>query len=69
MTMHIKTQLQQSKKVEEMNWERILLAMFGNTNSKWMSALHTRSLLNLDFKWHYVDMCYGHEHVFDRYIS
>ena len=37
------------KKVKERNWVRIPLAMFGNPNSKWMSALHIGSLLNLDF--------------------
>ena len=37
------------EKVKEMNWVKTPLAMFGNHNSKQMSALHIGSLLNLDF--------------------
>jgi len=43
--------------------------MFGNPNSKWMSALPIGSLLKLNLVWHYVDTCYIHEHVFEKYIS
>ena len=55
--------------VKERNWVRIPLDVFGNPKSKRMSALHIGSLLNFDFVWHYVDTCYIHEHVLDKYIS
>jgi len=48
VTVHSKTQLQQGKsKIKELGENS--LAMFGNHKSKRMIALHTRSLLNLDF--------------------
>jgi len=49
VTTHSKPRLQQGKKVKERNWARIPLVMFGNPNSKQMSALRTGSLLNFDF--------------------
>ena len=49
MVAHSKSRLQQSKKrVKERKWTRIPLAMFGNRNSKQISALHIGSLLNID---------------------
>jgi len=69
VTTYSKPRFQQGKKVKERKWERIPLAMFGNPNFEQMSALHTRSLLNLGFFIHYVDMYYIQEHALDRYIS